>query len=103
VVLPQPTLDAVNEGRDSGIKEWEFQERAGMGQEVLWGSRSMENGAASYTNMEYGLSPPRRIKSRRNRQMVEKQVRTIATKKKIVSGGDWYISLAGHTLGSRRV
>jgi hypothetical protein len=35
VVLQQPTLDAVIEGRNSGIKEWEFQERAGMGQEML--------------------------------------------------------------------
>jgi hypothetical protein len=43
--------------------------------------------------MEYGLSPPRRIKSRRNREMVKKQVSTIATAEKIASGGDWYISL----------
>jgi hypothetical protein len=35
VVLPQPTLDAVIEGRCSCIKEWKFQERAGMGQEKL--------------------------------------------------------------------
>jgi hypothetical protein len=28
-------LDALIEGRNSGIKEWEFQERAGMGQEML--------------------------------------------------------------------
>jgi hypothetical protein len=28
-------LDAVIEGRNRGIKEWEFQERAGMGQEML--------------------------------------------------------------------
>jgi hypothetical protein len=67
VVLPQPTLDAVN----SGIK----------------------NGAASYTYMEYGLSPPRSIKSRRNREMDKKQVRTMSTAEKIASGGDWYISL----------
>jgi hypothetical protein len=33
--MPQPTLDAVIEGRNSCIKEWEFQERAGMGQEIL--------------------------------------------------------------------
>jgi hypothetical protein len=63
-----------------------------MGQEMLSGSRSAENGAASYTYMEYGLSPPRRIKSRRNRQMVKKQVRTMAAEK-IASGGDWYVSL----------
>jgi hypothetical protein len=31
-VLPQSTVAAVIEGRNSGIKEWEFQERAGMGQ-----------------------------------------------------------------------
>jgi len=31
VLLPQPTLDAVLEGRNRGIKEWELQERAGMG------------------------------------------------------------------------
>jgi hypothetical protein len=43
--------------------------------------------------MEYGLSPPRRIKSRRNREMVKKQVSTMATVEKIASGGDWYISL----------
>jgi hypothetical protein len=28
-------LDAAIEGRNRGIKEWEFQERAGMGQEML--------------------------------------------------------------------
>jgi len=38
VVLPQSTLDAVIEGRNGGIKEWEFQERAGVGQEMLCGS-----------------------------------------------------------------
>ena len=43
--------------------------------------------------MEYGLSPPGRIKSRRNREMVKKKVRTMATAEKIASGGDWYISL----------
>jgi hypothetical protein len=55
--------------------------------------RSAENGGASYTYMEYGLSPPRRIKTRRNRQMVKKQARTMSTAEKIASGGDWYISL----------
>ena len=57
----------------------------------------MENGAASYTYMEYGLSPPGWIESRRNREMVKKQVRTMATSEKIAStissGGDGYISL----------
>jgi hypothetical protein len=43
--------------------------------------------------MQYGLSPLRRIKSRRNRQTVEKLVRTMETAEKIASGGDWYISL----------
>jgi hypothetical protein len=43
--------------------------------------------------MQYGLSPPRRIKPRRNREMVEKQVRTMATSEKIASDGDWYIPL----------
>jgi hypothetical protein len=43
--------------------------------------------------MEYGISPPRRIKSRGNKEMVKKQVRTMATAGKIASGGDWYISL----------
>jgi hypothetical protein len=28
-------LDAVIEGRNNCIKEWEFQERAGVGREVL--------------------------------------------------------------------
>jgi hypothetical protein len=85
VVLPQSTLDTVIEGRNRGIKKWEVQERAGMcdrmGQET------------SYKYMEYGLSPPGRIESRRNREMVKKQVRTMATAEKIVSGGDWYIPL----------
>ena len=31
VVLPQPTLDAVIEGRSRSIKEWGIQERAGVG------------------------------------------------------------------------
>jgi hypothetical protein len=43
--------------------------------------------------MEYGLSPLGRIKSRRNREMVKEQVRTMTTAEKIASGGDWYISL----------
>ena len=43
--------------------------------------------------MKYGLSPPRRIKSRRNREMVKKQVSTMATVEKIASGGDLYIFL----------
>jgi hypothetical protein len=34
-VVLQPTLDAVIEGSNSGIKEWELQERVGMGQEML--------------------------------------------------------------------
>jgi hypothetical protein len=40
-----------------------------------------------------GLSPLGKIKSRRNREMVEKQVCTMATAEKIASGGDWYIFL----------
>jgi ribonuclease HI len=56
-------------------------------------SRSAENWAANYTYMEYGLSPLGRIKSRRNREMVKEQVRTMTTAEKIASGGDWYISL----------
>ena len=43
--------------------------------------------------MEYGLSPPGRIESRRNRGMVKNQVYTMATGEKIAPGGDWYISL----------
>jgi hypothetical protein len=45
---------------------------------MLGGFRSAENGAASYTYMQYGLSPPRRIESRRNREMVKKQVHAMA-------------------------
>ena len=43
--------------------------------------------------MEHGLSPPRRIESRRNREMVKKQVHTMATAEKIAPGSDWYISV----------
>ena len=43
--------------------------------------------------MEYGLSPPGRIKSRRNREMVKKQVSTMATAEKIASDVEWYISV----------
>jgi hypothetical protein len=43
--------------------------------------------------MENGLSPPRRIESRRNREMVKKQVHTMATAEKIAPGSDWYISV----------
>ena len=53
----------------------------------------MENGAGNNTYMEYGLSPPGRIESRRNRKMVKKQVHTMATAEKTASGGDWHISL----------
>jgi hypothetical protein len=49
--------------------------------------RRMEYEATSYTYMEYGL------KSIGNREMVKKQVRTMATAEKVASGGDWYISL----------
>ena len=42
--------------------------------------------------MQYGLSAPGRIKSRRNREM-GKKVCTMATAEKIAAGGDWYISL----------
>jgi hypothetical protein len=55
--------------------------------------RSEEHGETSNTYMEYGLSPPRRIESRRNRAMDEKQVHTMATAEKIAPDGDWYISL----------
>jgi hypothetical protein len=34
--------------------------------------------------MEYGLSPPRRIKSRRNREMVKKQVSTMRRRRRLV-------------------
>jgi hypothetical protein len=46
--------------------------------------------------MEYGRSPPGRIESRRNREMVKIQVHTMTTAEKIASGGEWskwYISL----------
>jgi hypothetical protein len=43
--------------------------------------------------MEYGLSPLRRIESRRNWEMVEKQVHTMATAKMIAPGSNWHISL----------
>jgi hypothetical protein len=43
--------------------------------------------------MEYGLSLPRRVKSKRDREMVKKQVHTRATAEKTASGGDWHISL----------
>jgi hypothetical protein len=97
-------LDVVIKGRNRGIKEWEFQELSGMGQEILSGSRSVENGSTSYTYMEYGFFPPGRIQLRRNRKIVKKQVCTMATvenddvfylflQKQVSSGGDWYISL----------
>jgi hypothetical protein len=35
VATPQPTLDAVIEGGNRGIKEWVFERRAGMMQEML--------------------------------------------------------------------
>jgi hypothetical protein len=67
-------LDTVIERRSRGIKEWEFKERAGMGQEMLSGSRPVEAREAGHTYMEYGLSPPGRIQSRGNRQMAKNQV-----------------------------
>jgi hypothetical protein len=88
VVPSTPTLDAVIERRNRCIKGWKFQRWAEMGKEVLRGSRSEENGETSKTHMEYGLSPLRRIESRRNREMDEKQVHTMASAKKIASGSD---------------
>ena len=64
-----------------------------MGQEMLGGSRPAEAGEASHTYMEYGLSPPGRIQSRGNRQMVKRQVHTMTTAEKVATGGDWHISL----------
>jgi hypothetical protein len=93
VVPTKPTLDAVIEGRNRGNKDRKFQRRAGMGKEVLWGSISAENGETSNTYMEYGLFPPRRIESRRNREMNEKEVQTMAAAKKSAPGCDWHISL----------
>jgi hypothetical protein len=43
--------------------------------------------------MEYRCSPTRRIESRRNREMDEKQVHTMAAAKNIVPGSDWHIAL----------
>ena len=43
--------------------------------------------------MEYGLSAPRRIESRRNRETDEKQVHTMAMAEKIAPGSDWYVSV----------
>ena len=64
MVTLQPTLDAVIEGRNRGIKEWKFQRRAGMGQKVLEGSRSEENGKTSNTYMEYGEKIRKRVAKR---------------------------------------
>jgi hypothetical protein len=43
--------------------------------------------------MEYGLPPPRRIKQRRDRKMVKKQVHTMATAEKVAQGSDWHLPL----------
>jgi hypothetical protein len=43
--------------------------------------------------MEYRLSPPGRIESRRNTEMLKKQVNTMATAQKTASGCDWHMSL----------
>jgi ribonuclease HI len=68
-------------------KSWSFKN----GQE--WGRKCFEDldqqrmgRPATRTCMEYGLSPPGRIESRRNREMVKNQVRTMATAEKIASG-----------------
>ncbi len=52
-----------------------------------------ENGETSDAYMEYGLPPPRRVKSRRNREMVKKQVYTMAEAEKVAPGSDWHIPL----------
>jgi hypothetical protein len=41
--------------------------------------------------MEHGLSPPRRIKPRRDREMVTKQINTMAEAEKVAPGSDWHI------------
>ena len=43
--------------------------------------------------MEHGLSPPRRIKPRRDREMVTKQINTMAEAEKVAPGSDWHIPL----------
>ncbi len=43
--------------------------------------------------MEYGLPPPGRVKSRRDREMVKKQVYTMAEPEKVAPGSDWHIPL----------
>ena len=41
--------------------------------------------------MEYGLPFPRRVKSRRDREMAKKQVHTMAKAEKVAPGIDWHI------------
>ena len=43
--------------------------------------------------MEYGLPPPRRVESRRDREMVKKQVDTMAEAEKAAPSNDWYLFL----------
>jgi hypothetical protein len=41
--------------------------------------------------MKYGLPPPRRIESRRDREMAKKQVYTMSEAEKAAPGSDWHI------------
>jgi hypothetical protein len=43
--------------------------------------------------MEYGLAPPRRVKSRRDREIAKKQVYTMAEAEKVAPGSHWHIPL----------
>ena len=43
--------------------------------------------------MEYGLPHPRRVKSRRDREMVKKQVFTMAEAENVAPGCNWHVPL----------
>jgi hypothetical protein len=95
----------LQEARATAAKHWT--ERAWYCHNQRWMRSSKEGAEASRSGgfkngQEWGkkhvhgvrTSPTGRIESRRNREMVKKQVHTMATTaEKAVSGGDGYISL----------
>jgi hypothetical protein len=95
-------IDAVIARRSGGVQERKLQKRSGMGQKMLRRSGPEEDGETSNTDIEYWLPPPRRVESRRDREMVKKQVDTMAEARRrryqsllgaAAPSNDWYLSL----------
>jgi hypothetical protein len=88
----QLCLQSSREGTEAS-KSGSFKDEQEWGKKCFEGPRPRENGETSDAYMEYGLPPLKRVKSRRDREMANKQVHTMAEAEKVAPGSDWHISL----------